>query len=98
MARRLGSNEPRAVLACLDGAILSWSGAGDCLRGSPIPCLFYAGDVDPFHTRASEAAQELPKASFVSLPGLDHIQAWFAPDLVLPHATSFLTKVSKESA
>jgi pimeloyl-ACP methyl ester carboxylesterase len=94
---RYESNDPRALLACFDGTV-SWCGVGEVLKSSMTPCLLYAGDLDPMHGSARAASQELPNATFVSLPGLDHTQTMFAAGLMLPHAESFLTTVSRQTA
>jgi len=52
------------------------------------PCLLYAGDADPVHTGAREAAGHVADARFISLPGLDHVQAGGSP-LILPHVKEF---------
>ena len=59
-----------------------------------VPCLLYAGDADPFHARAKEAANHIPRATFFSLPGLNHVQAGASP-LVLPYVKEFLARVNR---
>jgi pimeloyl-ACP methyl ester carboxylesterase len=88
---RFARNEPRAVLSCFDAA-LSWPGVGGILKSSTLPCLLYCGDLDAFHPGVQKAAQELPNAEFVSLPGLDHVGAMVSPDLILPSAARFLAQ------
>ena len=58
-----------------------------------VPCLVYAGEMDPVYNNVRESAMLLPDASFVSLPGVDHLSAWSRTDLVLPHVLAFLEKV-----
>jgi pimeloyl-ACP methyl ester carboxylesterase len=55
------------------------------------PCLIYCGDLDPFHPGARLAAEHIPGATFLSLPGLNHITALTRRDLVLPQIIEFLT-------
>ena len=38
----------------------------------------------------------MPSTTFVSLPGLDHMPAFVRSDVVLPHVTEFLAKVTGE--
>ena len=65
------------------------------LASIPVPCLVYCGDIDPLHTGAKESVNHIPKARFISLPGIAHVPAWSRSDLVLPHIKEFLAKVSK---
>ena len=62
------------------------------LAGISVPCLLYAGDVDPFYTGAKEASNHINDANFFALPGLNHVQASASP-LVLPHVKEFLERV-----
>jgi len=59
------------------------------------PCLIYCGDADPRYTGTKEAADYIPGARFVSLPGLDHKPAFAQSGVILPHIKEFLTQVSK---
>jgi len=65
----------------------------DLLPATTLPCLLFGGDLDPFHAGAAECAKRMPNATAVSLPGLDHIEAVYRSDLVLPHITRFLAQV-----
>ena len=61
-----------------------------------VPVLVFCGDADPRHSGARESVNHMPKAKFVSLPGLDHVQADVCitrNDLVLSHVNEFLAKV-----
>jgi pimeloyl-ACP methyl ester carboxylesterase len=65
-----------------------------------MPVLVFCGDADPRHSGARESANRMPKAKFVSLPGLDHVEADVCLSdvrnaLVLPHIKEFLAQVSK---
>lgn len=55
-----------------------------------MPCLIYVGDADPIFENVQQAANRLSHAKFVKLPGLGHVEAWVAKDMILPHATDFL--------
>jgi len=57
------------------------------------PVLTFSGTEDGNHDFVKKAAGEMPTASFVSLDGLDHEQAFRRSDIVLPHLTQFLTGV-----
>ena len=63
----------------------------DGLPKMPMPCLFYAGESDGIFANARTTAQQVPNAAFVSLPGLNHPEAFFrAADLIVPHVKTFL--------
>jgi len=60
-----------------------------------VPCLFFCGDLDGAYHGAKEAVSHIKKASFIPLPGLNHVTAFSRSDLILPHIKEFLAKVSK---
>jgi len=64
------------------------------LSNISVPCLLVCGEIERFHAGAKEAASHIPHAKFVSLPGLDHLQAFEQSDLVLPHVKKFLAEVN----
>jgi hypothetical protein len=51
---------------------------------------------DPRLSRIQECLQGLDNGTFFSLPECDHLAAFARSDLVLPHATAFLAKVSQD--
>jgi hypothetical protein len=55
-----------------------------------MPCLVYAGEADPVYQANKEFVARMPNATFFSLPGLNHPEALFRSDLVLPHVRQFL--------
>ena len=57
-----------------------------------VPCLLFGGDVDPFFAGAEACCRQMPDATYVSLPGLDHIEALYRADLVVPHIRRFLAQ------
>ena len=66
----------------------------DVLPTLTIPCLVYYGDADPGHVRAREYVTQIPDATFVALPGLDHWAGIYRSDLALPHIRAFLKRVA----
>ncbi len=54
------------------------------------PCLIYCGDQDPFYPGAKEAAGHILGATFLGLPGLNHITAVTQRNLVLSQIMEFL--------
>jgi pimeloyl-ACP methyl ester carboxylesterase len=69
----------------------------DILPTITIPCLLIVGETDTFYAGAKNCSEIIPDATFVSLPGLDHVEAGFRTDLTLPHIQRFLAEVSKFS-
>jgi len=65
------------------------------LLGFDGPCLLYAGDADPAHDGVKRLASEMPNATFVSLPGLDHWTALARTDDVLPPIETFLKSTAR---
>ena len=57
------------------------------------PCLFYAGEDDPYYSGVRDCIEHIRNVTFVSLPGLNHIQAMERSDLVLPHLSMFLNEL-----
>ena len=62
----------------------------ETMATSTLPCLVYCGELDPEYFESKKGADELPNASFFSLPDLDHDQVYKRSDLVLPHIRKFL--------
>ena len=65
--------------------------ANEYLPQIKLPCLLYAGEVDPRFDGVKETANRLPKATFFSIPGRNHFQAYAASHLVTPQIKQFLT-------
>jgi len=59
-----------------------------------MPCLLYAGEADGRYSGIKACIAHMPNTTFVSLPGLNHVETLFRSDLVLPHITQFLATVS----
>lgn len=91
--QRLRSMDFQAMVACIKNFRFIPSFI-DSLSTMEMPCLLYAGDQDTdAYNNAPEAVRRLPDASFVSLPGLNHVSASAATDSIMPHVLSFLTGV-----
>ena len=89
------ANDAEAHIASTT-ASLNWPPlTNDELSHISVPCLLYCGDLDPRHPGAKEGAKRMPQATFVSLPGLDHVPAFVRSDMALPHVKKFLAEVSK---
>jgi pimeloyl-ACP methyl ester carboxylesterase len=57
-----------------------------------VPCLLFAGEADPLAPLVRRCAEELPRATFRALPGLNHIATFRRSDLLLPRLTRFLAE------
>jgi pimeloyl-ACP methyl ester carboxylesterase len=59
-----------------------------------IPCLIYCGtDDEPTFSECRECAAQLPNATFIELPGMNHVQASGASEFVVPHIRRFLSTI-----
>jgi pimeloyl-ACP methyl ester carboxylesterase len=58
-----------------------------------VPCLIFAGERDEFYAGAKRSSQELLNARFVSLSGIEHIQAFAETSIVIPEVRKFLAEV-----
>ena len=74
-----------------------WEGVGfdDVLSTMTVPCLLFVGENDDKFPVAQKVSEILPNATFVSFPGLDHIEATGRTALVVPHIRKFLAEVSE---
>jgi pimeloyl-ACP methyl ester carboxylesterase len=54
------------------------------------------GDDDELYagSRARQAAETLPSGAFIEIPDADHFTLYTRGDLILPHLTAFLARVS----
>jgi pimeloyl-ACP methyl ester carboxylesterase len=62
-----------------------------------LPVLIYCGDQDLAYEGAKRAAAALPNATFVSVPGLDHMAAIVNADEVLQEARAFLARTGAKA-
>jgi pimeloyl-ACP methyl ester carboxylesterase len=68
-------------------------GPEEFYRNIALPCLVWVGEADDDYSHR-QYIDLIPNATFVALPGLDHTDAAFRLDLVLPYIRKFLAKVS----
>lgn len=59
-----------------------------------MPCLIYMAAADDMHANAARAADEIPHATFLSLPGATHLSAPDEVDAVLPRVRALLDSAS----
>ena len=62
----------------------------DILPTMTMPCLLFAGDADPNYSRVKECVAHMPNATFVSVPGLGHVETFLQSNRVLPAIKQFL--------
>ncbi len=65
----------------------------DVLPTMTRPCLLYVGEADAIFANVKQCAAQIPNVTFISLPGLNHAEAFSRSDLVLPGVHKFLTSV-----
>jgi len=88
------TNDTKALAAFLTGS--QWGkGLEDTLQTMNMPCLVYCGEGDDNYSSAKKWVEIMPNATFVSIPGLGHIETLLRSDLVLPHITKFLEKANR---
>ena len=83
-----GAIDSEAVIA--DWQAFSAENFAPDLPDMTMPILLLAGTRDEAHSALKDATNNLPNATFASLPGLDHIAAFVQRDLILEHVTKFL--------
>jgi pimeloyl-ACP methyl ester carboxylesterase len=88
------ANDRQALIALL--SLEERAGFEDMLPNITIPCLVFAGEATDEHPGSKRCVGGLPNATFASLPGLNHIEAIYRIDLVLPHIHRFLAAVGEE--
>jgi pimeloyl-ACP methyl ester carboxylesterase len=91
---RLSANDVQALIAHRTQRLATPSFA-DIIPRMTMPCLVFAGEGDPVYSANKEFVARMPNATFFSLPGLNHPEAFFRSDLVLPHVTEFLRTLTR---
>ena len=81
------------ALISLTAAIRDSAGFEEELDSLDVPGLIYAGEEDPAYPLAQRCVEGHNNLEFLSLPGLGHMEAWHARDVVLPHIIHFLDKL-----
>jgi pimeloyl-ACP methyl ester carboxylesterase len=65
------------------------------ISGMTIPAFLFAGEADPLYPAVQRCAAELPNATFLGLPGLNHHQAGIRTGELLPYLMQFLADVER---
>jgi len=93
-AQRAGllSNDVYALAAMTHNPRADYS---ELLPSIHVPCLLYSGDADVRYPGIEKCARELPDATFVPLPGYDHLGVLMnASSELLPHISEFLARLA----
>ena len=69
-------------------------GFDDILPTMLMPCCLYAGETDPLYPEVEACSRHIARATFFSLPGLSHCEAYARIELVLPRVAGFLKEVN----
>jgi pimeloyl-ACP methyl ester carboxylesterase len=70
----------------------------DVLPTMTMPSLIFCGELDPRLAQARQAASEMPNASFLGLPGCDHVGTTRRTDVIIPRIRSFLREGAQREA
>jgi pimeloyl-ACP methyl ester carboxylesterase len=89
---RLLANDLEACIANLTKRRES-PGLDDVLPTLRIPWLLYVGEADGPYAPMQACCKLIPQVTFVSFPGLNHVETLFHSELVVPHVTRFLHAV-----
>jgi pimeloyl-ACP methyl ester carboxylesterase len=91
---RLSANDVQALIAYRTQRLATPSFA-EIIPRMTMPCLVFAGEVDPVYPANKDFVARMPNATFFSMPGLNHPEAFFRSDLVLPHVAQFLRSFNR---
>ena len=93
---RLMANDFEALLSCSKSVSPPVPDMVKALSQMTIPFLVFVGESDQFfpHEQLREGYKNVPDLTFVTLPGLDHMQAEQRSDLIVPHVKEFLSRVN----
>jgi pimeloyl-ACP methyl ester carboxylesterase len=70
-------------------------GAEEILPLIRTPCLLYAGEKDPVLEAARECAGKIAGSTFVSFPGMNHLQCFEHSEIVLPFVKKFMEEAER---
>ncbi len=69
---------------------------GDDPDQRQIETLIYCGSLDPNHDLARRGAAEMPRAEFVSIDGLNHLQTFERSEVAIPYLLDFLERATSD--
>jgi hypothetical protein len=86
------ANDPIALIAWLSGS--RCTPTGEQLATFDKPAFIYVGEADPRIEPSKAMASQLLSSTPVTLPAVNHLDAFLRSELILPHLIQFLLKVS----
>ncbi len=86
------ANDPEALLAYL--SMREYVDYIDVLPTITQPLLLYVGESDSEYSQSKKCVEYIPNVTFVTLPNLDHDEAFYRSEIVLPHIIKFLSEIS----
>ena len=96
--KRLMANDPEAY-AAQQIANIDWGTPEAEVRAMTVRALVYSGTEDDYplpdnHEMAKRSASLAPKATFLPLPGYDHMKAFQDSAAVIPYVREFLASIN----
>ena len=96
--KRLMANDPEAY-AAQQIANIDWGTPETEVRAMTVPTLVYSGTEDGYplpdnHEMAKRSASLAPNATFLPLPGYDHMKAFQDSATVIPYVREFLAPIT----
>jgi pimeloyl-ACP methyl ester carboxylesterase len=70
----------------------------DVLPTMTMPSLVFCGELDPRLAQARQAASEMPNASFLGLPGCDHVGTTRRTEIIIPRIRTLLRGANEREA
>jgi pimeloyl-ACP methyl ester carboxylesterase len=70
----------------------------DVLPSMTVPCLIFCGDLDPRFAQARQAASAMPNATFLGLPGCDHVGTTRRTEIIFPRIKALLRDAAMHEA
>ena len=89
MRERLLANDLKALHALTQDR----QSLADVLPSMRMPCLLFVGEADPRLPQVEECRKHIANATYLSLPGCDHVAGFARSDMVLPHVRRFLSQL-----
>ena len=83
-------------LVALAAAMHERDSLEDILPSMKMPCFLFVGENDPRISKIALCAKQIPNATFLSIPGLNHATASIRSDLILPDIEKFLQAFSEK--
>ncbi len=90
---RLQANDVEALVAVLEGFQEKPGQMDDLPPTMHMPCLLFVGEDDPSVAAVKNCSTEMPNATLVTLPGLNHASTFLHSEIVLTEIRKFLDAV-----